>query len=159
MILMLKKLAYKHRWVKRLVADYLPEIDSLYLPKSKLNLAFSARDLTGPSFHLSYGKEDGFKNYEEADKDFVVDHLIKNPGLFVDIGANIGLFSFYVLQKLPAQNVLAFEPEPQAFKCLEMSKSQNSFVNFVPMNFGIGENKESLHFFIDKKNFGCGMYQ
>lgn len=149
-----KNLAYQHRWIKRLVTNYLPEIDSIYLKNSKLRLAFSARDLTGPSFHLSHGQDVGFQNYEEADKNFVVNYLKENPGLFVDIGANIGLFSFYILHKLSNQNIFAFEPEPQAFNCLELSKSYNNFKTFVPFNYAIGEKKENLHFFIDAKNFG-----
>lgn len=151
---LLKKLAYKHRWLKRLVSEYLPEIDSIYLKSTNQHLFFSAKDLTGPSFHLSFGKDDGFQNYEEADKDFVVDHLIKNPGLFIDIGANIGLFSFYILHKLKNQLIFAFEPEPQAFKCLELSKTRNNFDSFMPFNFAIGEKIEKIQFFLDTKNFG-----
>ena len=154
MFSLLKNLAYSHRWIKRLMMNYLPDIDFIYLKSAKIKLAFSAKDLTGPSFHLSYGKEEGFQNYEEADKDFVVDYLIKNPGLFVDIGANIGMFSFYILNKLPNQNIIAFEPEPQAFECLKLSKSYNNFKTFIPMNFAIGEKKEELSFFIDPVNFG-----
>lgn len=150
----LRRLAYKHRWIKRLTAKYLPEIDSIYLKSTNQHLFFSAKDLTGPSFHLSFGKEDGFQNYEESDKDFVVDHLIKNPGLFVDVGANIGLFSFYILHKLQNQPIFAFEPEPQAFKCLEFSKTRNNFESFTPFNFAIGEKIEKIHFFLDSKNFG-----
>lgn len=150
----LKQLAYKHRWIKRLIINQLPEMDSVYLNDKKLKLAFSAKDLTGPSFHLSYGKDTGFQNYEEADKDFIVNYLKGHPGLFVDIGANIGLFSFYILHKLPNQNIMAFEPEPQAFACLKFSKDANNFKTFTPMNFAIGEKKEVLHFYIDQKNFG-----
>lgn len=154
MLSMIKSLSYKHRWIKRLVADYLPEIDSIQLKSTGFKLAFSAKDLTGPSFHLSFGRDEGFKNYEEEDKDFVVKYLSNNPGLFVDIGANIGLFSFYVLKKIPAQQIYAFEPEPQAFKCLELSKSYNNFASFTPINSAIGEKKDVLNFFIDTKNFG-----
>ena len=151
---MIKRLAYKYRWIKRLVVNYLPEMDSIYLCNKKMQLAFSAKDMTGPSFHLSYGKDIGFQNYEEEDKDFIVDYLKTHPGLFVDIGANIGLFSFYILNKLPQQEIMAFEPEPQAFSCLLFSKKANDFKTFTPMNFAIGEKKEVLHFYIDKKNFG-----
>jgi FkbM family methyltransferase len=150
----IRNLAYRHRWIKRLMINHLPDMDSVYLSDKNLKLAFSAKDLTGPSFHLSYGKDEGFQNYEEEDKNFIVDYLKNHPGLFVDIGANIGLFSFYILHKLPSQNVMAFEPEPQAFACLEFSKEANNFKTFTPMNFAIGEKKEVLHFYIDKKNFG-----
>lgn len=154
MRILFKNLAYKHRWIKRLDSNYLPEIDSIYLKDQKVRLAFSEWDLPGPSFHLSYGRDEGFKNYEEADKNFVVDHLKNHPGLFVDIGANIGLFSFYILNKLPSQEIMAFEPGPQSFKCLQMSKANNEFKTFTPLNFAIGEKKEKFHFFIDAKNFG-----
>jgi FkbM family methyltransferase len=150
----LRNLAYKHRWLKRILIPYLPDMDSIHLKDKDLKLAFSAKDLTGPSFHLSFGREIGFQNYEEEDKDYIVEYLKDHPGLFIDIGANIGLFSFYILHKLPRQKVMAFEPEPQAFSCLLFTKKVNDFQNFSPKNFAIGEKKEVLHFFIDKKNFG-----
>lgn len=151
---MLKNLAYKHRWIKRIFYNFLPDIDFIYLPDKKMKLAFSAKDLTGPSFHLSYGQEVGFQNYEEQDKDYIVEYLKTHPGLFIDIGANIGLMSFYILYKIPDQEILAFEPEPQAFECLQLSKAANSFNSFTPIRYAIAEKKEEIHFFIDKKNFG-----
>lgn len=147
-------MAYKHRWIKRLIKNNLPEIDSIYLPKAKMRIAFSAKDMTGPSFHLSYGKDEGFQNYEEEDKDYIVEHLGNNQGYFIDIGANIGLFSFYILNKLPKQKIIAFEPEPQAFQCLQYSKEQNNFSTLELFNLAIGEKKEVLSFFVDRKNFG-----
>lgn len=151
---MIKNLAYRHRWIKRLLSSSLPDIDSLFLTKQKMQLYFSAKDLTGPSFHLSYSGEVGFQNYEEEDKNYVVEYLKKRPGLFIDIGANIGLFSFYIISKLPEQKIMAFEPETQAFRCLELSKKANHFTHFTPLKFAIAETEEELLFYIDKKNFG-----
>ena len=39
----------------------------------------------------------------------------KTPGLFLDIGANVGVYSVYALIKHPALQVVSLEPEPNNF--------------------------------------------
>lgn len=43
---------------------------------------------------------------------------LKKNATVVDVGANIGLFSLFVKKKCPTAQVFAFEPAPDAYRCL-----------------------------------------
>lgn len=50
-------------------------------------------------------------------------HGIELPadGVFLDVGANIGLFALHLLDVCPAARVFAYEPMPEAFAALEQN--------------------------------------
>jgi len=48
-------------------------------------------------------------------------------GLFVDIGSNVGNHSLYALNFLGAERVIAFEPNPMAYRVLEVNAQLNGF--------------------------------
>ena len=68
-----------------------------------------AGDLQGPSFYLLHGGSAAFYHYEEAEKAEIVQALAPG-GVFLDIGANIGLFSLFVSRYFPSVQIHAFEP-------------------------------------------------
>lgn len=72
---------------------------------------------------------------------------LKDGDCVVDIGANIGLFSLFVLEKCPNASIYAFEPAPHAFDIL----SRNTKLygkNVYPFNCGVsGENREETFTF------------
>lgn len=51
---------------------------------------------------------------------------LKKQPMVVDIGANVGYFSLYLLFKVPEARVLAFEPLPVNAKLLEQHKKANN---------------------------------
>jgi len=53
--------------------------------------------------------------------------LAKPNQLFIDIGANIGLTSIPVLQRVDASRVLSFEPSPNSLPYLERTKRESAF--------------------------------
>ncbi|MEX0344170.1 MAG: FkbM family methyltransferase [Rhizobiaceae bacterium] len=68
------------------------------------------------------------------------------PGMvFVDIGANVGVYSLYVSQQTGGNaTVLAFEPHPRTFSKFKTNCALNGFDKVRPHNFGVGaENTEA----------------
>lgn len=55
----------------------------------------------------------------------------------VDVGANIGVFDIRVLQKWPSARVIACEPVPVIFKCLEDNARRHGDERFVLLECGI----------------------
>ena len=55
----------------------------------------------------------------------------------VDVGANIGVFDIRVLQKWPSARVVACEPVPAIFKCLESNARRYGDGRFIPIECGI----------------------
>lgn len=88
--------------------------------------------------------------YQEifVDQVYLKHGIVLNDGdCVVDIGANIGLFSLFVLDKCPNASIYAFEPAPHAFDIL----SRNTKLygkNVYAFNCGVsGENREETFTF------------
>lgn len=61
----------------------------------------------------------------------MVSDLERAPGLFLDVGANIGLMSLYVLSRRPSQKIIAFEPGPTQRRYLGETVSRNGLEDRV----------------------------
>jgi FkbM family methyltransferase len=131
----------RRRWLKRIVNPLLSSKAYLQLSNHGVRIYFNPRDLIGPSFHLAYDLEKGFQNYEEIDKEEIIKAL-PEEGVFIDVGANIGLFSLYILKKCPKVKVIAFEPNSQVRQCLEHTKKFNN-LNIYPYAIA-KENKKGI---------------
>lgn len=59
------------------------------------------------------------------------------PEIVLDIGANVGYFSLFMLSTFPKARVFAFEPMPQNFKLLSTYKNQNPLSDFNIFNTAI----------------------
>lgn len=72
--------------------------------------------------------------------------LMRNNGCFVDVGANIGLFSSIFAQKakmFKKFQVIAFEVNPETFKRTKANADKNGFKAF---NIGISNTEKKLKF-------------
>lgn len=69
---------------------------------------------------------------------------IKLPanGTFIDVGANIGLFSLFLLDKCPQSNIFAYEPMPEPFLALQKNLSSKARA----FEIGIGKEPGKLAF-------------
>lgn len=54
---------------------------------------------------------------------------LAGPRLIVDVGAGIGDFSLVAASRFPAAQVIAFEPQPEAFAVLERNLAANELQN------------------------------
>ena len=77
--------------------------------------------------------------------EFIIDYLkVNKKGIALDIGANIGNHAIFFSEIF--DKVYAFEPNPKAFKLLEI----NSFdYNIIPKNFGISDVNSKQNFKIN----------
>jgi FkbM family methyltransferase len=143
----------RRRWIKRILINQLDDIAYVKLKSNGLKIFYNPKDLTGPSFHLAYGLDKGFQNYEEQEKYELLDHIPPN-GVFVDIGANIGMFSLFILGQRPDITTYSFEPEPQTFKCISKTKSANQLDHLNLFPFAIGEERDELKLYRSIQNDG-----
>ena len=82
--------------------------------------------------------------YEFEEMNFLSDYL-KPGNLFVDIGANIGVYSILAASK--KAKVIAVEPVPSTFEMLKKNIILNDFQDLIePLNIAISNKKEILNF-------------
>jgi FkbM family methyltransferase len=76
----------------------------------------------GRRIHCVNAYEVDFSVHEIFNDD-LASHGIELPadGVFLDVGANIGLFSLHLLDQCPSARVYAYEPMPEAFAALEQN--------------------------------------
>ena len=70
---------------------------------------------------------------------------ITADGIYLDVGANIGLFSMYITDRCPRAKVFAFEPMPSAFAALELNTSEFA-PTVVPFLVGLGASPGVVEF-------------
>lgn len=62
----------------------------------------------------------------------LLDRLLKGEGMFIDCGANLGLYSLYAANKLGWEgSVCSFEPNPEVFSRLRENIRLNGFEKFI----------------------------
>ena len=80
-----------------------------------------------------------------SDREIETQEWIKNfanSGTFLDIGANIGLFSLMASRYKPEMKVLAVEPHIPSFETLFQNIKLNSCANVHPLNAAFAERTE-----------------
>lgn len=89
-------------------------------------------------FYKGFGAEYFMKRGEMGTLSFIRDNL-KEGQVFVDVGAYVGFFSIFA-SKVVGENgrVLAFEPNPQAYKILLENIKLNRCDNISVFNIAIG---------------------
>jgi FkbM family methyltransferase len=142
----------RRRWSKRLFQRWLPPINSANLHDG-FKIFYNPRDMQGPSFHFSYDLDRGFYNYEQADRKFLLDLCPPNSVLY-DVGANIGLFSLYAAKTRNDLTIHAFEPDPEVYRCLELSIKSNNLDHIQLHAFGLGEQDNILPLYQHHTNDG-----
>ncbi len=82
----------------------------------------------------------------EQDEIIFLRKFLKPADTFIDIGANIGLFSLHAAQIIsPKGRIYAFEPTPITFSRLKENIELNEFQNIITAyNIGLSSNKGKL---------------
>ena len=87
--------------------------------------------------------------YERANA-LAVLRLMKSGGIFVDVGANVGFFSFLVAGSCPSSRVCAIEPVSRNIRALRKAKEANGSTNVeiihAAVSDGDGETKIKYRF-------------
>jgi FkbM family methyltransferase len=69
---------------------------------------------------------------------------LRKDDVVLDVGANIGLFTLSIYDKV--KQVIAIEPEPENFDLLKHTIIQNKIYNVIPINKAVGESKGFVSF-------------
>ena len=78
------------------------------------------------------------------------------PFSFIDVGANIGLYSLVAADNPHCKNCWAFEPNPPVFESLRANINLNKATNIKAYNLAISENSGQLHFAASEAHTGIG---
>lgn len=74
--------------------------------------------------------------------------------VFLDIGANIGIYSLYAASLYPDMEVYAMEPVNKNFIRIAENIELNGFKNIFPLNMAAGNKKGNVDLFIPKEEVG-----
>ena len=76
-----------------------------------------------------------------------------NPYI-IDAGSNIGIATLFFKSSYPAANIICFEPDPNAFKVLELNIKANQLKNVKLINAALNNNEGKVNFYgqISSKN-------
>lgn len=97
--------------------------------------------------------------YDQRERQLVLDAL-PNNGTFVDIGANVGIYTLHAATHLDsAGHIVALEPNPPAFKRLCFNVKATAFgradwPKIDALQIGVGETTEELDLHLDPQNLG-----
>ncbi|MBL4708758.1 MAG: FkbM family methyltransferase, partial [Flavobacteriales bacterium] len=89
------------------------------------------------------------KGFESIEIDFVNKNL-KDGQVFIDIGANFGLYSVFVSKKFPNAKIHSFEPLPETFEIFQKNINHNICDNITSNNQGLSFEKGELYFTNDR---------
>ncbi|MDC1148314.1 FkbM family methyltransferase [Pelagibacteraceae bacterium] len=95
------------------------------------------------------------KNYEtEEIKKLLIFISKRNVLNFIDIGSNLGYYSFIIRKKFPEIKIFSFEPNQKAFNKLKKTKKKNLIFKkkFKIFNFGLSDKNSVLKMFAQKKH-------
>jgi FkbM family methyltransferase len=82
--------------------------------------------------------------FNKREGDFLVFlKMIKEDGIILDIGANIGIMTYHLSKKKPSSHIIAFEPAPENLQVLEKIICKKKLNNVEIRDFALGnENKK-----------------
>lgn len=88
----------------------------------------------------------------------LMDSILSNGSVFIDVGANIGLFSLHAARKAGEKGrVVSFEPLSKNFDALKRNISLNAFKNIIPEKLAISNMTEPIQISYDDKEGNSGM--
>ena len=80
----------------------------------------------------------------------------KDTGWFFDVGANVGLYIWEVAKVSPSRKILGFEPDPENFKLLEMTRKEADIQNFEICPDALSNQTDEVSFFQDSLTSATG---
>lgn len=101
------------------------------------------------------------KYFGELDRkvSWVVERVLQPGDIAIDIGANLGLVSFQMLERVgPTGQVFAFEPQPRMIGYIEKSMAMNGVENLHLQKMGLGAEPGKLWLSIPSANAGAASF-
>ncbi len=155
-------------WVQRLIAidKRLKKIFASALPVSVevpfpdgSKIFIDPRDIRGPSFHIArelLSPQVALSGYEPRERKLIHQSFRKRGGrgVFLDIGANIGLYSIPLALEFPEIDIYAFEPHPINANCLRNSIQANGFKRLHLHEVGLANQTGAATLYLDESDSG-----
>ena len=82
--------------------------------------------------------------------------LQNDKGCFLDIGANVGLYTWEVGKICPHRKTLAFEPDPENIKLLDQTVRESDLQNLTIWKCALSNQKGEVSFFQDSLTSATG---
>ncbi|MBM4133129.1 MAG: FkbM family methyltransferase [Nitrospira sp.] len=111
----------------------------------------------GVASEVEQYRADSYASKEPETLDWL-DQNLHEGDVFVDIGANIGLYSLYAAKRRPTSKIFAIEPESQNFSRLCRNIVLNECSNIVPCNFPMAERHEFNLFYVSTFEEGAALH-
>lgn len=111
----------------------------------------------GVSSELEHCRAETFSSKEPETLDWL-DQNLTDGDVFMDVGANIGLYSLYAAKLKPTSTVYSFEPESQNFGRLCRNIVLNALPNIVPCNFPLCDREGFDWFYVGTIQAGAALH-
>lgn len=99
------------------------------------------------------GKPMYYLGFYEMGTLHVIKNSLKKGGVFIDVGASVGLMSVFASAVVgQSGKVLAFEPQVERFSFLKKNIQLNHLVNVLPFNIGLGTKEQTLTLYTDRNS-------
>jgi FkbM family methyltransferase len=138
--------------LRRLVTMRMDTTGALDVERWRLRMRLHPRD-NGCEKNLLFTPQ----MYEPPEREELACEIARvgtRPFVFVDVGANVGLFSLYVAATAPAARILAIEPEPGNFARLVFNIAANPGVPITPLQLALGDAEGTAHIVLNARDRG-----
>lgn len=149
----LSKFIVRKRFLNKVFRSIHPTTLVLKLGK-KFLLCIDPNDISGPSFYVAYSGESAFYHYEVNVKAAIL-RFLKSNGVFLDVGANIGLISLFIGKFRPDVKIFSFEPSDTTYSCLMQNIDLMKLSNIQVNKLGVSSKTvNGATFYIDNRSSG-----
>ena len=134
---------------KHFIARFLTRVFSSFKAKTKNGIYLDIFLSSVQDMHLI--------NIEKLDSDLITEHIkmLKSGDVFVDIGANIGYYSFLASSCMGNNGTIySFEPSLREFRRFVKGISDNNCKNIIPSNIAISDTNGIQTFTLSKHHTG-----
>jgi FkbM family methyltransferase len=138
--------------LRRLVTMRMDTAGALDVERWRLRMRLHPRD-NGCEKNLLFTPQ----MYEPPEREELAREIARvgaRPFVFVDIGANVGLFSLYVAATAPAARILAIEPEPGNFARLAFNLAANPGLPVTALQLALGDAEGSAEIVVNARDRG-----
>ena len=95
--------------------------------------------------------------YEKAELK-TLDYFLNKNSVFVDLGANFGLYTLYASKLIGMEGkVISFEPFKKNYKALINNVAINNLTNIQSENIAVGEREGEIDLYYDSSEMNLGM--
>ena len=134
-------------WLRRHNQCRLPRLFSKYPNRTRQILPPVVQSEIAPGIPMRFELRDSIQRelylngslYEREDIDLISSFCATPGTVFLDIGANVGVYSFWVLSRFPTTRVFAFEPNPRTFSKLSETKSLSNYPTLNIVQTALGD--------------------